>query len=69
MCMTPKMPPMPPVVAPIRYAAEKAPNKAAMDSAGDRMSASVKGAQSTILTSPLGVQTNGQTQMNTLLGA
>lgn len=66
MCMKP--PKMPPIVAPIRYAAEKAPNKVAMDSAGGRMSATMRG-QSTVLTSPMGVSASGPTQAKTLLGA
>ena len=65
MCKTPNMPA---VVEPTRYAAMKAPNRAASGGAGQRMSDSVKGAQSTILTQP-GAMDVTETGKKTLLGA
>lgn len=64
MCKTPKMPK---VVAPPRYAAQKAPQKQVQD-AGGRMNQQVMAAQPTILTQPLDQQEEGQKQKKTLLG-
>lgn len=67
MCSTPKMPPPP--VAPPRYAAQKTPDRTSAKSAGERMSDSVRAAQSTILTSPSGTMQSADTSKKTLLGA
>lgn len=66
MCKTPKMPP---VKEPIRYAAMKTPNRYDANGAGKRMSDSVRGAQSTILTSPTGTMQPADTAVKTLLGS
>lgn len=65
-CKTPKMPA---VKEPTRYAAMKTPNRGQTVGAGQRMSDSVRGAQSTILTSPLGAMDEAETAKKTLLGA
>lgn len=64
-----KSPDIPAPVMPTQYAAAKAPSRATARTAGDRMSDSVRGAQSTILTTPLGVTQGADTGKKTLLGA
>lgn len=66
MCKTPDMPD---VVEPTRYAAMKTPNRSLTQGAGQRMSDSVRGAQSTILTSPTGAMQEAETSKKTLLGS
>jgi hypothetical protein len=66
MCSAPKIPPP---VMPTQYAAMKAPNRAAVQGAGDRMSDTIRSASPTILTSPMGVTQSAQTASKTLLGA
>lgn len=60
---------MPAVKEPTRYAAMKTPNRGQAAGSGQRISDSIRGAQSTILTSPLGTMDEAETAKKTLLGS
>lgn len=66
MCSRPKMPPAPQL--PPERAAMRAPDNAAVQSAGRRVVDRMRSATDTILTSGSGVTMSGQTMGKTLLG-